>query len=172
MGSPARCSKDTVWPWLLLRGPPLPFPGGEPCSPHQHPDRRPGAAGCRAAPTEPKGRTIRGWITPCRLQDICTLCSPVSVPSPVCSLLTCAPCADLCPCPHLYIPVRPVLTHVPALTCVPAITCVPCLHLCALCSPMCLPSPVFLPSPVPPVLTCVPALTCASCPHLCSCPHL
>ena len=184
MGSPARCSEGTVWPQLLLRGPPLPFPRGEPCSPHQHPESQPPAAGWGAAPREPEGRTTRGRITPRRLQEICILCSPMSLPSPVHTCVLCPHLCALCspvslpspvrcvclrPCPHLCTPVCPVITCLPALTCA---------HLCALCSPVSLPSPVhtcvscahLCPCPhlctlVCPVLTCVPALTCA---HLCT----
>ena len=191
MGSPARCSEGTVWPQLLLRGPPLPFPRGEPCSPHQHPESQPPAAGWGAAPREPEGRTTRGRITPRRLQEICILCSPMSLPSPV---HTCVLCPHLC---ALCSPVSlPSLVHLPSpvcsmLTCVPALTYVlcahlcPCLHLCALCLPASLPSSVHtcvpcdhlhpcphLCTPVRPVLTCVPALTYVLCAHLCPCLHL
>ena len=152
MGSPARCSESTVWPQLLLRGPPLPFPRGEPCSPHQHPESQPPAAGWGAVPREPEGRTTRGRITPRRLQEICILCSPMSLPSPV---HTCVLCPHLC---ALCSPVSlPSLVHLPSpvcsmLTCVPALTYVLCAHLCP-CLHLCA------------VFACVPALICA---HLCA----
>ena len=87
------------------------------------------------------------------------LCPPVLSGARSPPWLTCVPCAHLCLCPHLCIPVCPVLTCVPALICA---------HLCALYSPVSLPSPALtcvhlcaVPSPACPVLTCVPALTYA-----------